>query len=674
MDTIRFLTESGEPFITEAGDYLVTDEIQAGLSSSAAVTAELEVIFALTASLSASASLEADLTTLAGIGANLSATASLSASITTGINGAATLQAQASLTGLLGSIVEMDAALAAQAAASASLTTQINAAASLSASPVLLATLDTQINALASLVSVSNLLNASLTVNRIRPRFTARATDIYLAELQAYDPTTDSVITWRYSSGQGYDNDGVYYAPRIENPASLTRRMGGASVGGRTSLSFGELTLVNNDQTLNALGDTFVDGRTLTIKRGDRTDPYENFATILVATMESVAMERERISVRLRDKAVTLETPFSAVKYAGDNILPYGIEGTMDDIGGQPKPRIFGRIALMQPVLVNTSKLIYQVNAGAIDSLVNVFDAGAYLSRSTDYASQSEMETTAPAQGSYRAWPAGGCFRLGSSPYGQLGACVAESWDYLDNSAAGIIQRILTEKGYTSSDWVAADFTTLNQRNVAPLGVIVEGDETTASLLDRLCQSVGAWWGFDALGRFRVARLDAPTGVPALTLTDREILEMEREPESEMPIWQTTLKADVNYVVQDKTSLAGVVSDPRAAWFAQATRDQITEDATVKTQRLLAEQQSYDSILNGISVAKAESSRRLALFSERRDTVNVTLAHPHSYDLELGSVVELDTTRLGYDSGKLFIVVGIGLDYAANQLDLTLWG
>lgn len=610
----------------------------------------------LDATAAAKATATAALTTAIQAASSAAAKATATAALTTAITLAGSATGKATATADLYAPGGFSASASARASASAALTTAITLAANAGASASATA-------AFSSYFPPTGIV--PLTYN------------LWLAEITAYDPGTAGVITWRFASGNGYDNAGTWYAPRIENPASFSRSIGGSSTGGRASASYGELTLINNDGALNALADDYFDGRTLTLKVGNSAMAYGSFQTVLVATIETVAMERERVSVRLRDRAIALDTPFSTVKYAGTNSLPNGIEGTPDNLQGQAKPRIIGRIALMTPVAVNTSKLIYQVNAGAVDGIINVFDAGAYLTRTaSDYSSQSDMENNAPAAGSFRTWPAGGCFRLGSSPYGALSVCVAERWLYTDNTAAGLTQRILTELGYTASDWVAADFTALNQANAGSLGVIVGDSETTASLIDRITQSVGAWWGFDRLNRFRVARLDAPSGSPAATFTDSDILDLERQPESMPANWRTTIKADTNYSVQDKSSLAGVVTLDRAAWFEQATRDQQAESAAVKTARLLAEEVTAETLINGISIAAAEAARRLALYSVRRDLVTLTVADPLSrYSaIDIGSVVNLTTTKLGYGSGKLFTVIGLGVDYQRNTLDLTLWG
>lgn len=652
-----------------------TIQCASDLTASTDLSGDLTTLIALQSDAAAQSALSAALTTQITPAADLVATADLTAGLTTTIQCASALTASSSLTADLIALRPVEASLSGEATLTPALTTQIRPAAALSANASLTADLTTNINAIAALVSVSNLLEANLFVDRFQPFFIPLDYGIFLAELTAYDPATASVITHRFSSGTGYDHAGTFYAPRIENPASFRREINDAS-GGRAGASLGELTLVNNDGGLNALTGQYFDGRTLTLKIGQQSGAYASFTTILNATVESVAFERERVSVRLRDKAVTLDQPFSEAKYLGNNSLPLGIEGTADDLKDQYKPRILGRIALMQPKLVNTSKLIYQVNNGAVDAILNVFDAGAYLSQGPDYTNQTDMETNAPGGGQWRACPSLGCFRIGSAPFGQVSVSVAEQWAYPSNSAAGLIQRILTEKGYTSGDWVAADFTTLNEQNAGSLGVIVNDGETTASLIDRICQSVGAWWGFDALGQFRVMRFDAPSGSAVATITEDDNFEMERQPESTLPPWRVTLRADINHAVQDRKSLAGVVPEDRAAWFDKDAREQKTEDAALKTSRLLAEETTLDTDLNGIATALAESARRQALYAVRRDVVTLTLANPdHRFSaVDLGSVVTITSNQLGYQAGRLLRVIGLGVDYQRSLLDLTLWG
>src|SRR5574340_223539 len=127
----------------------------------------------------------------------------------------------------------------------------------------------------------------------------------------------------------------------------------------------------------------------------------------------------KEIAIRIKNRQLELNTPIQTTKYAGTNSLPDGLEG-VSDIQGKSKPLLFGQCKNITPVLVNTSRLIYQVNDGAIITTnAAVYDNGVALTKGADYASQADMETNAPAAGAFRLWLAGGYFRLGSTPAGQ---------------------------------------------------------------------------------------------------------------------------------------------------------------------------------------------------------------------------------------------------------------
>jgi hypothetical protein len=505
---------------------------------------------------------------------------------------------------------------------------------------------------------------------------------IYLAEIVYHTGSASGVLY--YSSGLGFNNGGTFYEPRIEQPALYKRdvSISNTSFGGRTNATRSELTLVNNDGALNSLANYFFDGRKITIRVGDDGASYGSFTTVLVCTIEDVSFERKRVSFRLRDKVQELDKPHSELKYAGTNVLPLGLEGTEDDLKDQYKPLIYGHVALMAPVQVNTSHLIYQISSATISGgVVNAFDAGAYLARQTpDYSDTATLQAAGqgPASGYYKQYTGaeGTYIRLGATPYGQLTCSVVEDWDHTDVSASGIIKRLLIERGYTASDYVDSDFTTLNEKCCGSHGVVVDAGETTASIIDRIATSVGAWWGFDAMNRFRIARLDAPSGSSSYTIDDNIIKDIDRNTNSIKPIWRATIRADRNFSVQAKSGLAGVVPQSRQKWFGQEYREQKYEQTSLKTSRLLSEDQTYDSTLSGISQAQAEAKRRLTMLSVRRDNVTVTCADPDTVlaSVDLGYTVTVQSAKYGYTSGRNMVVTGIRCDLKNRIVDLDLWG
>lgn len=513
-------------------------------------------------------------------------------------------------------------------------------------------------------------------------------TRIFLVELRGYDPVAAQETTLKFST-HGFDaGAGVFYEPRVVNPGSLSRSISTEQLGGRQAVSWGEISLVAIDGGIDFMADWYWDGREAIVRVGYDSDPYDAFELIMRAQIAAVSVEREIVSVRLRDRAVTLERPFSAMRYAGDNALPAGLEGTPDDIAGQQKPFIGGRIALMAPVLVNASLLINQVNVRRVDAILNVFDGGVYLEREkAEYRTVAELqdENLEPGAGRFQTYygDEGAYFRLGSQPAGVVSCAVAESW--VNNSAAQLLRRIMEYVAITQptrpspqgpEDWHYQDLQLLDEQNAASLGVVLEDGETTASLMDRICESVGAYWGVDALGKLRVIRLDAPSATPDLELSVAEMIDAERTPAGQDPVWSVTIKHDRNYAVQDKGSVFAVVPANRAEWFANEYRKQTISNSAIQEQRLLAQEMEVTTLLNGPLAAQAEAQRRLDLLSVRRDTVTLSLADPLRYGdaLDIGKTAKLFAPRLGYLTGRNMVIVGISLDWGRNMADLTLWG
>jgi len=505
---------------------------------------------------------------------------------------------------------------------------------------------------------------------------------IYLAELTVFNMSTSAVETLRFSSGDGYiDNaTGNYYAPRIEQPALMRREIfADGQIGGAASASLGELTLVNNDGELDYLTGYAVNGRQLIVKVGDESAAYASFATVLKGLMQQAAMEWERVSIRLRDRYAEFNKPIQTLAYAGSNSLPNGLEG-VSDLKDAPKPLFYGRVNNIAPTLINSSRLLYQLTTGTLAEVVNVFDAGAYLGREADYTDQADMEANAPSAGYFRVWKAGGIFRLGSSPAGSI---TATAWEYNTiegSTAAQIAYRLATGPGgIAPSDTVAADYTLLDGQNAGSIGLWVTDGLTIAEALDRITASVGAWWGFDQLGRFRVARFDAPSGTAVATLTSDEIISIDTEAATingeAVPAWKITLNHDINYTVQ-AGNVAGVVAADRRAWLEKPNRQTVAEDASVKTAHPLAQEIVYDTLLAGAGYAGPEAARRLGLLKTSRLIYNATVRIDADLlaAIDLGSVVSVVLDRFGLLGGKLLRVIDIEGDYQRNQINMRLWG
>jgi len=207
----------------------------------------------------------------------------------------------------------------------------------------------------------------------------------YLVELTVWDSDTASTTVLRYSTHGRTTTPSdapanAYYAARLRQPVLLGRHAfrEGASFG-RSRSGLGELELMNGDGELDALLDYGFDGRGFAIKVGEHTAAYSTFEERLTGTMVNVEFEQDTVRIWLRDASVDLDVPLQPNKYAGDNVLPDGLEGTGDDLQGKPKPVCLGTVKNVPAPCVNTAKLIYQVNDGAIEDVDAVYDRGIAL-------------------------------------------------------------------------------------------------------------------------------------------------------------------------------------------------------------------------------------------------------------------------------------------------------
>lgn len=514
------------------------------------------------------------------------------------------------------------------------------------------------------------------------------AAPIYLVEVTAYDPGLPGTTTLRYSSGVGMmalpteTPANAHYDPRLMQPIGFKRTMfSSARVSGGASVGSGEIVLNNADQALGTLRDLGIDGRDVIVRLGPQGGAYPgDFSTILTGTAEQVVVSARTASIRLRDKLQVLSLPLQSTLYAGNNSLPSGAEGTADDIKGQRKPLLFGRRYQIAPVLVNTSKLIYQVHDGVVNSIDAVYDQGVALTASgTNRANLAAMEATAPAAGQYDTCTSLGLFRLGAAAAGRVtvNARGDATGGYV-NTAAEIVSRMLTQRcGISSGDLDSTAFTALAAVNYE-CGIYITGETTRQQAIDAVLASVGGWLAPDRAGLWQVGRLVAPSGTPAFEYTDAHILALDtiapRDADAGVPVWRVKLRG-IPYTDLGRADLAGAVTEADKARLLQPWREVTSSDSAVQTTHLLAPEMVRDTAIQDATNLATEAARLLALHKVRRDLVQARVAmNEDSVKVDLGQVVRLTTARLGYESGRDFVVVGIDADAKVDWLTLELWG
>lgn len=484
---------------------------------------------------------------------------------------------------------------------------------------------------------------------------------VWAVDIEALDGAS-SPVTLRFASADYTQQDAGpvfhFYEPRLVQPALISLEVfagdllpvnGGAGVG--------SMELINSDGGLDYLADYAIDGRPMTLRRISGGVA----STALTATLERLTFNDRRVVITLRNPLTLLDQVLPGNRYAGDNVLPDGVEGTADDIGGARKPLVFGSVVNATPVLVNTSKLIFQVHDGSDVTVSAVRDRGVALTFSDTATDLNDLLLNPPAAGQWRRYE--GYFSLGAQ--GQAITCDAAR---TATAAGDVFDEIGGLAGYTTA---AADVTALN--SVGAVGAYVAQDTTYMALLNRIAHGCGAFWSLDAAGELRVQQLAAPGGVD-LTIEDYQIKSLVRSGTGSgrngLPIPKVTIKADRIETVQ--TDLAATASNP--ARYGRQFREVVAEDAAVRTRHPLAEDLVVESPLRSLADAGTVATLLLSLLKVRRDTceASVELDASEMALLIFGITVRLNTARLGYP--RNFVLLGWRPDAKRGRVTLILWG
>lgn len=470
----------------------------------------------------------------------------------------------------------------------------------------------------------------------------------------------------------------ISFDPSVIDPGSIgVHAFSDGRTGGATRLETGEIILANVDGQYDSWLNYSFDGRPVVIRSGTGGAYPGGFTALLAATVESVEATMSQMIIRLRDKQWKFQLPIrAAALYGGTNALPNGLDGVATDLKGKARPVAYGRVLNVSPPLVNTSRNIFEV--GVCQSVDAVYSNAVSLTAGAAYTSQADMEANVPAAGQYRAWPAGGYFRLGSFAAEQITADVTQGANAAARTVAQIIKALALAAGLSAGEISSADVTALDALNSAVVGIWIDDASTTfASAMDQLAASIGAWYGFDATGVLRMGRLSAPSGTPALTLNDYDVLDgFERRPprDNGVPVWSVTANHTKIWTVQTSGLAGGAAA--RAGFVARERRSTVSTDSAVKTQWQMAGVIELDTLLTAESDGATEAARQLALYKVHRDLfdVPVDISVLTNTPVRIGDLVAVVLPRFGMGSGRSFRVIGIVYNLAANTVTFSLWG
>ena len=508
---------------------------------------------------------------------------------------------------------------------------------------------------------------------------------VWLLAIEALDEN-DSPITLRFSSGQYDDPDGNYWDNRLKQPALYRAGMYTGQYIQVDRSGYGEIVLINNDGGLNYLVDYAFDGRPcLSIVYDTETETLDD---VFFATTSRVGFTNTDISIILRDPVEVFREDHPRTYYLGDNVLPDGLEGVEDDIKGLPKPRVYGAVSNGSPVLVNSSKLIYQISDRDV-TITHAYDRGFPLTRESDYTSLAQLESTEPSAGSFKCFE--GYVRLGSMSMGQ----VTVDAECVEQGVGSVLQSVLIDLGYLLT---SAVINTLNAKGNIRL-FLSTSEVSTENLINTIIDSVCGYWRVTKEGDIDAGTIILPKTTPDYQIYDWQILRIDRTSigsgTNGVPIKAVEILADRIHTVQtdlasaimsgedDITLIYGgspnstydvITNTDRIARLSEEYRNVIVDCPTCANRHLLAETLTIASQLSSLNDAENIATELLSAVKVRRDTVNVTVRFSELVNIAVGDTVEIFTDRIGYNNGRLMVVIGLTLDASSNEYEIRLWG
>ncbi len=520
---------------------------------------------------------------------------------------------------------------------------------------------------------------------------------IWIVTISGYNTVTLANETYHFSSSpyvSGSSNlpTGVaantYCYPHLKQPALLQRSLftSGATLG-EVKSDFGIVELVNTSGEIDFVANLILAGYAIKLQYGTIAEgsSIPTWTVVFSGVMDIPEITWDRVNLTIRDSLYLFDKPICNSTYTGANALPLGIEGVATDIKGKRKPKLYGFAFNFSPILVNTSKLIYQYASNPItgQGAINVYDKGIALTRGADYTDQTDMETNAPAAGTYRECPSLGCIRLGSSPTGGI-TMDGRNFDPSTYTTRSLITDIITENTSITSGNISSADTTAVLSLLQVTGIWISGDESVLQTLNTLLSGYGIWFGFDATGIFRMKQFTVSAG-SSLSIYKEDIIKINRLPSKDegkgIPIYKVKLNYQKNYTVQT-TDLAGGVTLDRKNAVLQEYLSVSVQDSSVLTLNPMAKDIEINSAISKSNTtiagtaATTEANRVLALFKVAREmySLRVYLDPAQLSYLDLNKGVTLYYDRFNLSVGKYFVIIGLKLDARLSLVDLTLFG
>lgn len=420
------------------------------------------------------------------------------------------------------------------------------------------------------------------------------------------------------------------YEDVILDGLTYTLKMGGQE-SGTLGLSVGSVTLAASPEIQEASLFEF-SGRPARVYLGDSRWPLARFQLVAVLTVES--LEPETVSeyrLNFRTSRPALEKPLNS------SIITIGPNKDRN------LPLLLGSCLNIRAVQIDASGLTWAISDGPVASIgaVRVDGIPATVSRNIS----------------------AGTFTFASAPSGVVTCdAVGTGGTRLKDVVLAVLSR-LNETNFDSGS--------LERLPLYSIGLYSQGAITAETALDQALRSVGGFWGFDRLGRFRVGLLDKPKGTPTASLSPDDILEDGVSFQYRVrPAQWVDLVFDANYTNQSGDLDPGVSATDRAFWSGKGQ--------TVKAENLGilslypdAEQKIAETLLRDTATGQVEANRRRDFYSRPLRVFRIdAFAVPFSF--QIGQEIRVFYPFFGMEGGKDAVILSILDDPLSGKTSLEV--
>lgn len=483
----------------------------------------------------------------------------------------------------------------------------------------------------------------------------------------------------------------VPFDGRLE-PYNFTRSIIGDRFGGMVEGS-GDLSFSNPDGAYDAYVDDYaVDGREVIVRVGRKSDAWADHQIIFKGEADDWAANIDTVTVRLRDRAFTLDVPAQPNTYAGSG----GAEGGAD-LENTRKPLTFGANRGVPLVLVNASLLIYQFHDNAGVPLVTagvVYDRGVQLtpmSPAPAHDTYADLVAASPASGEYLI-SLDGYVRFGALPNGTVyidgqGYFVASTQPYMTE----IIDALVEIAGLTEADINRGSLDNVYAKDLAATRRVAihlpsTDAKSVADVIGELVLGNRCWAGFNRRDLFTVGLVNGPTitvteAVAYFNDDDGDIISLDQVslPSGVWPPpWRWRVTYDQNYTVFN--DFAGSVTDAIKAFYSQPYR--LAEDSDpgdLTDHKRAQDPPPVEAHFTSPLTAGFMAGDLVSLYGNNRHLYRIVVDR-RGLLCDVGKVIHVTHPRFGLSAGKAMLVVEIAdkIDLRAGsgveQVEITAFG